>query len=342
MISSGGLGDTVLFCHVVERFSALAKKGERVTVLLREDSMKMGFLLPSDISLISVDFKRIRNDVTYRRKITNDLYEANYRLVVHTDFLRHPDLDEALCAATYAPKKFAMKHRSWRKYDTRLHANRLIYGRLFDSGPEVQDKILRWSRFADWLLGCESQPPSVVLDPSRLAPALKLNYPVVVIQPFSAVKRKQLPPSHYLHIIERLSSKTKVILTGAPADLEENPEFKSLLKNPVVEFDSSTFEDLVPLLRAAKLVISVDTALMHLAVAVGAPTVCLASAAYVGEIVPYDESISPKNSRFIYHSMDCEGCLGNCIYPAEDGMYPCVALLKEDRILAIVREFLPI
>ena len=94
------------------------------------------------------------------------------------------------------------------------------------------------------------------------------------------------------------------------------------------------------MLRAAKLVISVDTALMHLAVAVGAPTLCLASAAFVGEIVPYDPAIAPDNVRFIYHSMPCEGCLGDCILPAERGMFPCVARLDEGRIIAEVQSLI--
>ena len=38
--------------------------------------------------------------------------------------------------------------------------------------------------------------------------------------------------------------------------------------------------------------------------------------------------------------MDCEGCLGDCIHPAIDGMFPCVAGLDEDRVLAVVRESL--
>ena len=66
----------------------------------------------------------------------------------------------------------------------------------------------------------------------------------------------------------------------------------------------------------------------------------LNGAAYVGEIVPYDGGITPDNVRFLYHSMVCEGCLGNCIHAPEDGMFPCVARLDRDHILATVREIM--
>ncbi|MBT3305730.1 MAG: lipopolysaccharide heptosyltransferase family protein, partial [Alphaproteobacteria bacterium] len=150
----------------------------------------------------------------------------------------------------------------------------------------------------------------------------------------------QSPPALYRRIVENVSPNTKIVLTGAPGDLESNPEFKSLLELPGVSFDDSVFEDLIPVLRGAQLVISVDTALMHLAVAVGAPTVCLASAAYVGEIVPYDSAIAPDNVRFLYHTMECEGCLGDCVLPMENGMYPCVARLDQDQVIAGVSEIL--
>ena len=129
-------------------------------------------------------------------------------------------------------------------------------------------------------------------------------------------------------------------MTGTKDDLDSNPDFKQLLEMPGVGFDDSTFADLVPLLRSADLVVSVDTALMHLAVAVGAPTLCLASAAFVGEIVPYDPAIRPGNAHFQYYSIPCEGCLGDCILPPEDGMFPCVARLDEDSIIAEVREMM--
>jgi hypothetical protein len=339
LISSGGLGDTVLFAHVVERFQALAQEDEPVTVLLRSDAMKMAFLLPSGVAAKGVDFKRLRKYLAYRREVTDEIFNANYRVLVHTDYLRHPDLDEALVAAAFADEAVAMEPRPWRKYDTRLNRNRNLYGRLFESGPANLNKVLRWSAFADWLVGAEGPPPRAILPESDLPPPAN-DGPAVIIQPFSAVKRKQSPPALYRRIIENLAPGTRVALTGTQGDLEENSDFQSLLDMPGVEFDSSNFQDLVPKLRAAKLVISVDTALMHLAVAVGAPTLCLASAAYVGEIVPYDSAITPEYTRFIYHSMPCEGCLGNCILPSEDGMFPCVARLGEVEVMTQVSEIL--
>ncbi len=340
LISSGGLGDTVLFAHVVERFAALARADEPVDVLLRSDAMKMAFLLPPNVSAIGVEFERLRRDMDYRREVTDNLFDTHYRLLVHTDYLRHPDMDEALAAAAQAPDAAAMEPRPWRKYDDLLTRNRALYTRLFDSGGPNLNKVLRWAKFADWLTGSEAPPPVCLLDPAGLAPAAGLEDPVVVIQPFSAVREKQSPPALFRRIIESLPAGTRVVLTGAPGDLDGNAEFKALLDLPDVEFDHSPFADLVPLLRAASLVISVDTALMHLAVAVGAPTLGLASAAYVGEIVPYDPNLTPDNARFVYHSMPCEGCLGACIHPAEGGMFPCVARLDEDQIIASVGEMM--
>ena len=63
-------------------------------------------------------------------------------------------------------------------------------------------------------------------------------------------------------------------------------------------------------------------------------------AAFVGEIVPYDPATRPENAHFIYHSMPCEGCLGDCILPPEDGMFPCVSRLDDNKVLARAREIL--
>jgi len=311
-----------------------------VRIVLNKGADKMSFLLPSDIEVETVDLQRLRTDLKYRRATMEALYAAHYRVVVHTDFRRHPHLDEALVMACAAPQSFAMEPRPWRKYAAALKANRRLYDRLFDSGPARVDKIRRWHAFAEWLLEKPLPLPVFQLPADRPFPASEEPSPLVIIQPFSAVAEKQSPPDLYRKIIAALPDGYAVAIAGAPSDREKYPAFEDILGLPNVSFESATFEDLTPRLRAARLVISVDTACMHLAAVAGAPTLCLASAAYVGEIVPYDAEISPANVRFVYQSMPCEGCLGDCSLAPEGGMYPCVARIDEVAVLDAVAEIL--
>ncbi|GAB6051379.1 hypothetical protein JCM17960_01990 [Magnetospira thiophila] len=340
LITSGGLGDTVLISLILPRLIGLAKNGEPVTVLIRREAAKMAFLFPPGVHVEAVDYRRLLKDLRYRRSICRNLFLTHYRMVVSTDYLRHPLLDEVLVAACAAPESLAMEPRPWPKYDVALRRNRRLYTRLFDSGHRHVDKVLRWARFADWLTGETRPAPLVRLPEAILPPPRPTEVPEILIQPFSAVPAKQSPVALYQRILDQLPDSYHVVLLGAPADLQRHPEYAALLERPRVSFDDGLFETLLPRLCAAKLVISVDTALMHLAIAAGAPTIGLASAAYVAEIVPYAQEITPPNAHILYQPMECQGCLGSCPYPREDGMFRCVAQLDADKILDRVQTLL--
>jgi ADP-heptose:LPS heptosyltransferase len=339
LVSAGGLGDTVLFARVLPRFLALAQPGETVTVLMRSDGAKMSFLFPAGVRVVTVDYRRLR-EIGYRRRIFADLYRTHYRLVVHTDYLRHPALDEALVAAVAAPDSAAMEPRPSAKHDRRLRANRRLYRRLFASGPMVQDKLLRWARFAAFLTGQAAPPPVLRLPDDQMPEAAALPAPTVIFQPFSAVALKHSPPELWRRIIAALPQGWQVRIAGHSSDLDKNPDYRCLLDLPGVSFEPAPFQELAPILRASALVVSVDTACMHLAAALGAPTVCLASAAYVGEIVPYAPEVMPDNLRVLYSPRDCQGCLGDCRFPPEHGMYPCVAALEADTVIKTVTDII--
>ena len=335
LVAAGGLGDAVLLAHIFPRLRALAGPGEPATLILRHDAAKMGFLFGGNADVRAVDFNRLRRDFAYRRATFKEIHELNARLAISADYLRHPWLDEALLAAAQAPETAAMIARPWPKYQDALDRNRHRFTRVFDSGPPVRDKILRWTDFANWLGGRNDPPPRTRLPDALLPAKVPTAAPLVIIQPFSAAKQKQVPPELWCEVIAALPGEIEVRIAGSPRDFAQYPEYRALLDPPRVQFDDATFAELMPRLRAARLVVSVDTALMHLAIAAGAPTLGVASAAYVGEIVPYDPAVIPDNVRFLYTDMPCAGCLGDCPYPPERDMYPCVARLDSR---AVARE----
>ncbi len=329
----GGLGDTVLFSLVAERFAALADPDEPITVMLRSDGAETAFCLRDTFNIMTVYFSQFTSSPIYRWKTLEILFQANYRLVVSTDFLRHPFLDEAMIEACDASDVIAMLARSSRKYDKHLNANKKIFTRLYDSGNAKMDKVIRWNNFASWALGKSKPPPKIIL--SKMFAPLTEEKAVheVIIQSFSAAKEKQVTSACYKALINALPPDTSIRMTGLPSDLDANPGIKELIKLDGVTFDSSSFAEIAPRLETADLVVSVDTALMHLAVGLGAPTLCLASAAYVGEIVPYDKRICPDNVSFLFEDMPCAGCLGDCIHPLVSGRYACIDRITPERVV---------
>lgn len=340
LISSGGLGDTILLSHVLGRFTAVAQPSENVTVILRTDAAKTAFLFPEDVAVETVDFGLLRKDRSYRRNIAQDIYDQNYRLAVSLDYLRHPHLDEFLLHAADAAETIAMIAKPWPKYANALAKSHAAATRTFDSGQPVKDKLIRWSDFANWLTNEDMPPPLAQLDPRHLPPAATLDRPTVYIQAFSAVREKQPNVGVFTAILKALPSDWAICFTGAPGEDTRNPDYRELFDDPRVTYDDSLFEALVPKLRAARLVISVDTAFLHLAIAVGAPTLGLASAAYVGEIVPYASECAPANAKFMYYDMPCRSCLGDCTLPKENGRYPCIARLPQEDVIRAVTDLI--
>jgi ADP-heptose:LPS heptosyltransferase len=337
------LGDAVLLAHVFPRFTRLATPGEPICLVLRHDAAKMAFLFRGQASVECVDYDRFQHSFLFRRATMKRLGATRWRIVIDTDFLRHPLRDERLVKKLKADEKLAMEPRAWPKYDRQLARNRAIYSRLFESGPDHLDKVVRWSNFANWIAGTGEPPPTARLPDERLpTPAAPTGRPFVVLIPFSAVPGKQSLPDVFIDIVRRLPSEIDVVVAGAPDDPAKNPDFVPLLALPRVRYEASDFERLAPRLRAARLVIAVDTAAMHLAVALGTRTLCLASAAYVNEIVPYAPEITPPNVRFLWTPIDCAGCLGNCILPPEENRFPCVARLPSEHVLGAVDHMLAV
>ena len=340
LVSSGGLGDTVLFSIIINRFYTIAKSNEKITLLLRSDSKKVSFLFHEKISIYTVNYKEFRKKRNYRSKIENELYLLNFRIVVSTDFLRHPKLDEAIIKACDAQKTIAMEARPWGKYNAELSRNRKFFNEIFESGPIHFNKILRWCNFAGSITSEQYPLPKLLIEKGLMPKSNKYNKRTIILNPFSAVREKQISLEVLSQIIDYIGDTYHFVIACAPSDLEKNIEYKNLDHKKDIEFDLSDFETLAPRLRSVRLVISVDTALMHLSIVLGAPTICIASAAYVNEIVPYPETIIPKNAEFVYKSMPCEGCLGDCSLTLENKRFPCINRIPAEEIFKKIDKIL--
>ncbi|CAA7627011.1 glycosyltransferase family 9 protein [Magnetospirillum sp. SS-4] len=340
LVSSRGPAEMVFLSAVLPRFMRLAQLDETVTLLCRPDAAGMAFLFPRLLKVRRIEFRRL-DELDYRWQAFIDLHAQHYRLIVSLDYVREHDQDEALIIAADPAETAGMVPPPYkRNFHQRLEESEKVFDILFDSGPIRQDKILRWSRFADEVLD-DRQLPALALIPDGQLPNAERLPDTVVFFPFSGIKARQLPMDMWRQMAEAVPPQWKILVAGHRNDFDRNPEYMALMALPNVAMETSGFERLASILMGCRMAIGVDTAGLHLAVLLGVPTMCMASAAYAGAGVPYDERVVPDNVQFIYVPMECQGCLGRCKYPLENGMYKCVAAIDTEQLLDTIRTTFP-
>lgn len=337
LVSSRGPAEMVFLSAVLARFMRLGRLDENVTLLCRGDAAGMAFLFPRLLKIRRIDFEQL-DEIGYRWKSFAELHAQHYRLIVSLDYNRVHERDEALIVAADPVETAGMLPPPLkRNFERRRDESEQVFDLLFESGPLRQDKIVRWSKFADAVLN-DSKPPELALLPDSQLPPVDRMGDTVVFFPFSGVRQRMLRPEHWRRLVEAVPSHWRVLVAGHRNDFDRNPEIMALLAQPNVEIETGGFERLASILMGARIAIGVDTAGLHLAALLGTPTVCCASAAYVGAGVPYDEAVTPANVRFLTLPMPCEGCLGRCRQPLEDGYFPCVAGLDLAPAVAAIRD----
>ena len=333
LVSSGGLGDTILFSLIAPQFGALAGDGEKVTVVMQHSSAAVEFLFPATFEILPLNYRKFIRQPVYRYSFMDKIFSRNFRLSISTDHLRLPTVDDTLIIAANAQRSFALRPRSWPKHDDLLLENRSVYTDWIEPAQGMAHRMNRWAELASALLKQDIQMPKVHFD-ERLMPTLEKgasNY--IVFHPFSNEAERNFSPAIWLKLAENLSDGHEIILSVGPGDLKKYPEFKSLASLPGISVNTQGLKEKLALFRGAQLVITVDTSALHLAVGCGASTLCLASAAHTIDSIPYDESICPDNVAFLIKDMPCAGCLGNCIHPLVSGRYACIDAITPEQIV---------
>lgn len=340
LVSSGGLGDTMLFSHMIKRFRQLIGADEPVWVVVRHESAGLDFLFPDDVTLIPVHYRNFIRKPLYCLDVCKTITALGARIAISTDHLRLPTVDDMLILATEADEKYALTPRSWAKHDAALQRHREWYSRWVEPAPEMSHRLIRWWELANGLLGEIEDVPKVRFDPALLPDKSKPERAEIILHPFSSDSDREAEPQIFLDIADALADDYQIVMTAAPRDLKRSPRHQPLADHPGVELDTNDLKSKAARIRNASLVVSVDTSIMHLAVGVGAPTLCLASAAHIVDSVPYDSRMTPDNVTFMVPEIDCAGCLGRCIHPLENGRYRCLGQITTNNVLTKVQELL--
>jgi ADP-heptose:LPS heptosyltransferase len=158
----------------------------------------------------------------------------------------------------------------------------LDLARLLGAGEEISDKLEVWPSDED-----EKQADALVND-------LAGEGPIVGINPGTDRPEKEWPEECYLEVMRELKKRknARFVLTGGPADAALTARLAAAFGGEAVDtVGKISFQGTAALMRRSGLFLTLDTAALHLAWAVGLPAVALFKGENLGRYRPVTDKI---------------------------------------------------
>lgn len=208
----------------------------------------------------------------------------------------------------------------------------------FIAWPEHEPEIMRYLKLMEHLgiapAGNALEFPLTPRDHDEyaqlgLAPRLK-GKPYVIIHPGAQLRSRRWPPERFAEVASGLPDDHVVIITGSTAESPIAEAVEAAIKRDVINLaGKTTLGALAVLLQHARLLVSNDTGLSHMAAALRVPSVIVCSASDPQRWAPLD----PNLHTVIYHQpVACRPCAHE---QCPIG-HPCALALTPERVLPAV------
>jgi len=334
------LGDYVLWRDAAERLVRYYhERGARVVLLANRAWAELARLdLPCD-DVWNIDPRRMKRDLFYRFRLLAKVRRARFEVIVHPalsrDALRGPLIARISGAAVkIAPKGDLAIQTSWQAAITDRW-----YTQIVDLDEDARTELERTASFMrrSGFPAFEACAPLLKTATGSPRPDAPENE-YYILAPGAGWAGRQWSVAGFAEIAERLHAKTRWtgLVCGSPAEREIGKQLCARAKVPLRNFAGrTTLLNLVSLLRAARLLVGNETGSIHLAAALGVPSISIVGGGHFGRFLPY--SVPPAKGavppRVVASKMACFGCNWQCIYPRRpNAPVPCIERVEIDSV----------
>ena len=277
----GDIGDVVLTTPALKALKETCP-GIKIMLLLREhaEGLMRGCPWVDGVVSLRRPRKRWGEELAYQKELLSRLRKEKFDLTVDLRTGTRGAILSFMSGARWRIGRFADDGPVWRNS-------------LFTHLVKPQNELYEYSTLHNFnilapfqLLRLEDPTPKLVLTAGinrRAAHILRSegipdNRPIIALHPFSRWSYKEWPIDNYGALIDYIRSRKKcsIIITGSSGDVERFAELDLDNKGDVYCLTGKTsLDELAGILRKCDLLIGIDSAPIHIAAAVGTPTVTI-------------------------------------------------------------------
>jgi ADP-heptose:LPS heptosyltransferase len=334
-----GIGDYVIWTSSFDRLAAIYPEDEFERVLVGNRRWQS---LAQDEDLfdhkIFVDTDRFAGDIRYRYAIVRRVRELGADVAVNPRLTRELLWSDSLVRATGAPVRIGSRGLDNLMIPLADRISSRWYTKLVDAPEPGQHELVSMRKFFDALDPASTRSPQLPRLPREETPIVG-NYAVLVLGAFNHDRR--WPIERFADVARHLSNEHRldIVICGGPADGMLAEKFAEAYPQKAIDLVGQTsLNDLGSLLGGARLTVTNDTGVAHIAVAAGCATVVVTPGNQVGRFFPYPGELQSGGARqlSVFHEMPCFGCGWTCIYKdlAPDEPKPCIAGVTTKDVIA--------
>lgn len=305
------MGDYVLFRNFLQPIRE-AYVGYEITLLCNVDFLEIvdacdqscvDRVIPLDAHKFS-----LRQSLFYRLQMLYLLNQQTYEVVINPVFHRFSQRDDYLIGLINAPYKIGSKGfelvNQWYTTTATLGFYDRVYTTLLDATPEVLFAFERNKEFFSQLL----QRPLTEVKYHLPLPSLPANssfspptgsYGIFFLGARD-LKRKWALVS-WVVLAKKISAQFKIVLCGSKNEVLDAQQIMESVPEATNLVGKTTLVELLHVLSGARFIVSNETAIPHLSVALGVgPVFVISNGNTFGRFVPYPTHMD-ANHHVIYH-----------------------------------------
>lgn len=301
LIKTDEIGDYILFRNFLPLIKQNEKFKDYKIVLCGNSAWKD---IAENIDLDYVDEfiwlnkKKFMNNLFYRYKFLKTISLRNPELTVNCSYSRSFFIDDAIVHSIPSKKKIGFKTDLSNSYNWQLKISNKDYDWLVNCEEEIfefyKNKILFEKIFN---LNITLKQPYINCANLKTEIKINENYVVFFIGGRYTYKRWNLENFIKLgnYIIQKYG--LRILLLGASSEEKLNSAFINKIgtQEQVINLTCKTsLTDIIKILANAKLLVSNDTGIVHIAFSVGTNTIVIANGTHLGRFLPYPADINKK------------------------------------------------
>ena len=357
IIRPDGIGDFVFFLDTFKEYRKLYPPEDwEITLLGNKIWRVMALDMPYADHYWFMDIEHFTRAPIYRYRLLHQVRNANFDLAIQPVHSRRYWVGDAIVRASGAHKRIGLEGDL---NNITPRQKRHSDGWYTSLVPAEAEKMNELERNAEFIRGLgltdfrADLPKMIVPDNAQKRVDVMLaelhlkesDYSELsdfyILFPGAGAQFRQWPVERFADLSRCIYDYTgwTGLICGGPGEEMLAEQLLSLAVNvPLLSLSGKTnLIELAGIIKRCKILIGNETGAVHIAAAVGAPSICILGGGHFGRFTPYSVT---GNLCAVYTEMECFGCNWKCIYSAYGGKpVPCIEEIQVLQIMDTVMNY---